>query len=587
VHVSATSAPVPNSMGLAPAPSIGVAGSMPIAPRAANDDAEPMDRDAAEQIARAQENNVAVHRDLAAQIAKAREQLHRNVDSVLDLMETEHNGVSKDSIAEVRTRSKAKVDTPPVSLAEEVGVPVRMATNMSIGGTHENTKLALRSNTWCESSSKYNEFVQDNLDRLDNVLNKVQNEGGFLSERLEACLMMFGLTGFDREPRREGVLHNIMDSNWFSCIVTFVILCDTGFTAHAADYAMDHPKDDATPVMLAADIVFVSFYLLELLLKMAVHRKYFFRGGDWSWNMFDFFLTGQGIMDIILTHWDTSANKGHLRFIRLVRLVKLGKSLRLFRAVQFSRDLKQMVQSIVFCVGSMFWAFVLLALLLYVGSLFFVQMMHIYLSGSDGIDSAERALVYKYFGSIASGVLTLYQSASGGLDWENVYVVVSEAGTLAAGGFIFFIWFFNFAVVNVLSGIFIEKALQAAVPDREQLALEARRVEERDVKHLTDLISAMDHGKHGTITLQEFLVQAHETYASAYLKTLGINVDDAAMFFNVLQRVVGSGELPIEEFVGKLVKMKGTAKSLDLQSLAFEVSVMRSTLNKLVASLCH
>merc|ERR1719272_1582917 len=128
-------------------------------------------------------------------------------------------------------------------------------------------------------------------------------------------------------------------------------------------------------------------------------------------------------------------------------------------------------------------------------------MMHIYIADTaDTMDPTTRTEVYTYFGSVGQSILTLYQSASGGIDWAEVYIVVAKSGTIAATGFIFFIWFFNFAVVNILSGIFIEKALEAAVPDREQLALDKRRAEQRDVNNLTELITAMDEDSNGNIS---------------------------------------------------------------------------------------
>lgn len=117
------------------------------------------------------------------------------------------------------------------------------------------------------------------------------------------------------------------------------------------------------------------------------------------------------------------------------------------------------------------------------------------------------------------------------------------------------------------------------------MALEKRREEERDAEHLTDLISAMRKDDDGMITLEEFLVQAHEPHADAYLKSLGIDINNASMFFNLLQRIVGTGELPIHDFVSKLVNMKGNAKALDLHTLAFEVSVVRNQVSQIASTI--
>jgi len=432
------------------------------------------------------------------------------------------------------------------------------------------------------ASTSYHDWLHTHQQEIQHIVARVQLEGGFLSEAVEKLLRRFKRY-LGPEPLREGKLASITNSAWFIVLNIVVILCDSAFTAVVTDYSMDAINRNPTTFMYVVEVAFVLFYVVECSMRIVVHGKYFFVSNEMSWNLFDLVLTLQGVADIVLTHGVT-VDHGHVQFMRLVRLVKLGKILRLFRAVSWLRDLRVMAQSITHCVGAMFWAFVMLALILYIAALFFVQMMRGHLQERDGtIDDETVSMIYNYFGSIGQGVLTLYQSASGGLDWENVYAIVSRSGPFTSTGFIFFIWFFNFAVINILSGIFIEKALYAAVPDREQLSLEHRREEERDVAHLTELISSMDTKKTGKISLQNFLLQAHDPYASAYLRTLGIRIEDASMFFHLLQRVLGSEELPIEDFVGRLVRMKGTAKSLDLQSVAFEVSLMRRTINEIAS----
>merc|ERR1719254_147256 len=139
------------------------------------------------------------------------------------------------------------------------------------------------------------------------------------------------------------------------------------------------------------------------------------------------------------------------------------------------------------------------ALILYIAALFFVQTISGYMAHEHNeLNDLTKEEVKKFFGTVGAAALTLYQSASGGLDWEVVYNAVALSGPLSSIGFIFFIWFFNFAVLNILSGIFIEKAMAASVPDREQLAFEKRKADEKDAKELTELITSMDIQGNGT-----------------------------------------------------------------------------------------
>ena len=53
--------------------------------------------------------------------------------------------------------------------------------------------------------------------------------------------------------------------------------------------------------------------------------------------------------------------------------------------------------------------------------------------------------------------------------------------------------------MNILTGIFIEKALKLAQPDRERLALELRKDQLKQVNELTALVKNLDVDRSGTI----------------------------------------------------------------------------------------
>ena len=59
-------------------------------------------------------------------------------------------------------------------------------------------------------------------------------------------------------------------------------------------------------------------------------------------------------------------------------------------------------------------------------------------------------------------------------------------------------------MLNILTGIFLEKATAAAQPDRESLALEQRRNNDRIAQELLELLVEMDKDDSGTVTLEEF-----------------------------------------------------------------------------------
>lgn len=296
------------------------------------------------------------------------------------------------------------------------------------------------------------------------------------------------------------------------------------------------------------------------------------------WNWFDFFLVLQSVTDFILTY-AISNGAGSSTFMRVLRLLKLGKILRVFRAVRFLRDLSVMIIAISNCLSALFWAFCVLALVLYVFALMMVQTMTGYLQELESrseLDDHTRDQVNKYFSSVEATILNLFMCTTGGFNWEEMYAVSKMSGTMMNAAFIFFMGFFGFAVMTILSGIFIEKALAAAQPDRESMALEQRRLEDAEALEMKKLLLAMDKDNSRTLTLKELVDASEDLYVKAYLRKLGLDTHDMVMFFNLMSQQSRTSELPLEDFLQKLGRMKGGATAMDLQSLMFEVSILRN-----------
>merc|ERR1712176_245794 len=214
----------------------------------------------------------------------------------------------------------------------------------------------------------------------------------------------------------------------------------------------------------------------------------------------------------------------------------------------------------------------------------FVQAMTSYQMESDQLGRVipEKMMedIDQYYGSVEQPCLTLYKVSSGGKDGEIPYNIIVEAGLLYNLAYIFFIMFFNFAVLNILTGIFMEKALHNTRPDRDSQALEQRRADEKEQKELAKLFSDLS-GEDGIMTRDEFTYHMKDLEVRSTLINLGLEVKDADMFFNILTSITGRDECVIDDFVHYCSRMKGNASSLDLQSLAFEVKVMHRHVKRL------
>jgi|ERR1712216_635713 len=138
------------------------------------------------------------------------------------------------------------------------------------------------------------------------------------------------------------------------------------------DLQMKYLEEQPTSYGKVCEQVFLGFYTIELMLKIAVHRLYFFCNDEMSWNIFDFVLVLQALMDEIMLLF-LEGDGSSLTFARMLKILKLAKIFRMLRALRFLKELRVMVQSLVGSAMSMIWSFVLMSLILYLFSMVFVS----------------------------------------------------------------------------------------------------------------------------------------------------------------------------------------------------------------------
>jgi len=190
-------------------------------------------------------------------------------------------------------------------------------------------------------------------------------------------------------------------------------------------------------------------------------------------------------------------------------------------------------------------------------------------------DDAQIQGILNILGSVQQTMMTLYMTATGGDDWAVFYSVIKQTGFFNAALFIAYIGFVEIAVMNVLTGLFVESAMKLAQPDQESCAFEARRAENAQRLQLMQLCEDLDKNASGTLTKQEFSKSMENGTLKYFLATLGLDIRDFGRFFELLDFT--GGEIEIGLFVDACIKLKGAATNVDLQSLALKtVQLQRS-----------
>jgi len=230
----------------------------------------------------------------------------------------------------------------------------------------------------------------------------------------------------------------------------------------------------------------------------------------------------------------------------------------------------------------------MLMFIYYIFSLIFVQgcITHLGSVKEEDHNPAEFAQIMKYFGSVQESILALIQATTGGNDWHVIYDAVSITGPTNSMLFLFFMGFFHIAVLNVLTGIFVENAMKLAQPDPFTAALQQRQNEMLEAEELKEVCRGLQGTESGTISLEDFQREIHHGKLRTHLRVLGLDIKDTHKFFSILSFASGQEKVDIDMFVNGCMKLKGYATAIDLQSLLCETRQTTKDIQRLLDKAC-
>jgi len=114
-------------------------------------------------------------------------------------------------------------------------------------------------------------------------------------------------------------------------MIIFCIVLNAIFIAATKDYEIRNLHSPLPVEMVSIELGFMGVWIFELLLKLAVHRLYFFCNTEMGWNIADTFLVVFSMVDLavmLLDRADDNTSSVNLSIMRLIRMFKFVKVLR-------------------------------------------------------------------------------------------------------------------------------------------------------------------------------------------------------------------------------------------------------------------
>jgi len=269
---------------------------------------------------------------------------------------------------------------------------------------------------------------------------------------------------------------------------------------------------------------------------------------------------------------ETRSASSSLRILRLLKNVRIIRMVRLMRIFQ---ELRLMLTSIFGAIKSLCWACLLLFLIMWVFGVFFVEGACDYLQ-----DHPEaRVEMDMWYGSLGSALFTLYLSICGGMDWGEPADGLHQAGIHFLFAWITYIAFTQFAVLNIVTGIFLEHATTTAARDLDHVIVEDLALKDGLRNDIRELFREGDDDASGDLSCEEFEEYLQDDRVQCFFAMLDLDIPAARDLFKVLDQD-GNGVVSMEEFVDNCMRLRGHPKSVDV------VNTLRLT-EQLLAKVDH
>ena len=282
-------------------------------------------------------------------------------------------------------------------------------------------------------------------------------------------------------------------------------------------------------------------------------------------GLFDLFVVLSSVVDLCIMRpmdliSEMSARKTAQAF-SVFRILQLFRLARIFQLLRLSHELSLLAFNLAMSLKAVFWVFLLLFTLIYIGALFCASEL-----GSSG-NAQLRSLFGNLWASIFSHfkLMTLEQ-------WVDVCNLAMEESPLWAVYFLCFIILTNLTLVNLVTGLIITGVVEHA-KEEDWTWLEQLVEEIPFIEALEGLVRRSRGNYDAALDFCDFEVLLTESEFQAIVSLYGISLQmDARQLFDILDSD-GNGKLEIRELAQCLLQLRGSNQCLHPVLVRHEVNL--------------
>ncbi|CAE7500791.1 Scn11a, partial [Symbiodinium pilosum] len=321
-----------------------------------------------------------------------------------------------------------------------------------------------------------------------------------------------------------------------------------------------YQRDNATRnAFFVVDTIFIFIFMLEWCARVWFERWNFVK--DFA-NLFDTVLVMSGVADLAINFSlaDAGGASKSIVVLRLVRALKSLRAVRMVRSLRFFQGLRVLVKACQCFLPSLCWAMVLLLIFMSMGALMMGNLLQDFVASED-MDFEDRKWVWMRYGTAYRAMYTLFEITFAGNWPTSARPVLEKVSQFYVFFFVPYITLVVFAVIRVISAVFLKDTLDAAQNDAEQLVVDRLRKKAQYVAKLESIFMAIDETGDGIISEERLNLILQNPKVAAYLETLELDLHEGVALFHLLDN--GDGEVTLDEFIDGIMRCKGPARAID------------------------
>eukprot|EP00931_Biecheleriopsis_adriatica_P060159 TRINITY_DN36114_c0_g1_i1.p1 TRINITY_DN36114_c0_g1~~TRINITY_DN36114_c0_g1_i1.p1 ORF type:complete len:610 (+),score=102.00 TRINITY_DN36114_c0_g1_i1:25-1854(+) len=325
--------------------------------------------------------------------------------------------------------------------------------------------------------------------------------------------------------------------------------------------------------------IFAVMFLLELIARVAIEKRRYFRQ---AMNGLDAMLVLISCIDLYILTPIIKGSVNNVVLLRLLRLAKLVRAVRIIRTLRLFRGLRVLVKACTSFLPSLCWAMVLLWILMMLFGLMIGNLLQDFIA-DETQDYDMRLWVWRHYGTARRSIYTMYEITFAG-NWPTyARPLLEHVNPWYTVFFIMYITLVVFAVIRVITAIFLKDTLDAANGDAQMMVQDRMHKTAAYVKNLEDIFHAADVSGDGLISEQELLDLLGDKGVVTYLEALDLEVHQGTALFHLLDD--GDGQITYDEFIDGILRFKGPARSIDLIAMQLDCQKMHKDLRSLITCL--